>query len=99
MLSERGRVKMNKKLATWQTSRVSRWGTRQSKEFLSWSRQQKQPFFSDSRTNVSKLGNFVVSHVCLPVIFRFYGAVKALIEVEAGKVLRQLIAFRISTLL
>ena len=68
---------MNKKLATWQTSRVSRWGTRQSKEFLSWSRQQKQPFFSDSRTNVSKLGNFVVSHVCLPVIFRFYGAVKA----------------------
>ena len=34
-------------------------------------------FFSDSRTNVSKLGNFVVSHVCLPVIFRFYGAVKA----------------------
>ena len=68
---------MNKKLATWQTSRVSRWGTRQSKEFLSRSRQQKQPFFSDSRTNVSKLGNFVVSHVCLPVIFRFYGAVKA----------------------
>ena len=91
---------MNKKLATWQTSRVIAVGAPgKVKSSYLGAGNKNNLFFSDSRTNVSKLGNFVVSHVCLPVIFRFYGAVKALIEVEAGKVLRQLIAFRISTLL
>ena len=51
-------------------------------------------YLSSSGTTMFPMGNYVFLHVCLFVIFRFYGAVRG----KVGKLFRQLIAYCISTL-